>query len=119
METLTETAPTQIRMGDGTLRSEWLVRLRSGLYRQCRHRLREGDGFCALGVLADILVERGEGSWGENGGFDDGSYASDATLSASRLAQVGLTPAQAARVALINDGGVSLDRIADLVETYV
>lgn len=121
METLTETTPTQIRMGDGTLRSEWLVRLRSGLYRQCRHRLREDDGFCALGVLADILVERGQGAWDEYRWFVDGDDDDpyEGMLPKRFFSQAGITEIQAAQIAVANDAGVNFPGIAAMIETYV
>ena len=33
----------------------WIAALRSGQYKQCRNRLKDGDGFCCLGVLCDIV----------------------------------------------------------------
>ena len=34
---------------------KWISALESGGYEQATHRLRKGDGFCCLGVLADTL----------------------------------------------------------------
>lgn len=42
---------------------EWLDALRSGTYEQTRERLRDGDGFCCLGVACDIAAQHGMGYW--------------------------------------------------------
>lgn len=47
---------------DKELKAKWVAALRSGRYEQARQAFREGDGFCCLGVLADIC-EKGE--WDE------------------------------------------------------
>lgn len=48
------------------LRDEWVRRLRSGQYKQGRSRFRSTDDtFCCLGVLADVLVDEGLGTWGD------------------------------------------------------
>lgn len=42
------------------MKREWLAALRSGKYRQTKHQLHNGVGFCCLGVLLDACVE---GDW--------------------------------------------------------
>lgn len=37
------------------LATTWVEALRSGKYQQCRSALKNDEGFCCLGVLADIL----------------------------------------------------------------
>lgn len=49
---------------DSDLKAEWIRALRSGNYSQCKHRMREGDSFSSLGVLADVLYHVGIGHWG-------------------------------------------------------
>ena len=39
---------------DPKLKRKWLAALRSGKYLQGRNRLRRGNRFCCLGVLADV-----------------------------------------------------------------
>jgi len=37
------------------IKTKWIAALRSGDYTQARHELNSGDGFCCLGVLAEVL----------------------------------------------------------------
>src|SRR3954466_11512237 len=39
---------------DANLKTKWVEALRSGEYNQCRGNLKSPDGFCCLGVLAQI-----------------------------------------------------------------
>lgn len=50
---------------EASLKAQWLTSLRGGMYKQTSSRLRDGDGFCCLGVLCDILVDDGLGVWEE------------------------------------------------------
>jgi hypothetical protein len=43
-----------------TVKAAWLAALRSGEYEQGRGRLRVGDTYCCLGVLADLYYS---GQW--------------------------------------------------------
>ena len=45
------------------IKQKWLNALRSGEYPQGRNDLRNGDGFCCLGVLCDIYVKENNKSW--------------------------------------------------------
>jgi hypothetical protein len=45
------------------IKARWLAALRSGNYRQAKYRLREGNDFCCLGVLCDILSPDIGGEW--------------------------------------------------------
>jgi hypothetical protein len=47
--------------------TSWIEALRSGEYPQTRHTLRSfGDGYCCLGVAADLEVKAGQGQWEKN-----------------------------------------------------
>ena len=53
---------------NAALKQEWLAALRSGEYAQGKHALamtKPGGAvtYCCLGVLCDLLVKRGEGTW--------------------------------------------------------
>lgn len=37
-----------------TLKTKWIEALRSGKYRQTREILKDGKGYCCLGVLCDV-----------------------------------------------------------------
>ena len=52
---------------DKELRDRWVAALRSGRYKQGKWDLRDGDKFCCLGVLADLVDPEGwEGcSWND------------------------------------------------------
>lgn len=39
---------------DPELKKRWVDALRSGKYKQCAGKLHDGEGFCCIGVLADI-----------------------------------------------------------------
>lgn len=49
------------------VKDAWIKKLLSGEYKQTRHRLRRvvdgQDCFCALGLLGEVLVEKGVCSW--------------------------------------------------------
>ena len=45
------------------IKARWLAALRSGDYRQGKYRLREGNDFCCLGVLCDVLSSDAGGEW--------------------------------------------------------
>jgi len=52
-------------------KAAWLAALRSGEYKQGRNYLRDGDGFCCLGVACDVALKQGlvPGEWDTNGVF--------------------------------------------------
>jgi hypothetical protein len=116
---------------------EWVLRLRSGKERQGRDRLRdEQDQKCCLGVLGDILVERGLARW-EN---EDGewwlyptapswrghfTYPSEIVLPGPLLEGVDLDEGSCAELAAMNDGAEfdgtpflprTFEQIADHIE---
>jgi hypothetical protein len=45
------------------IKQKWLNALRSGEYPQGRNSLRNGNGFCCLGVLCDIYSKETNKSW--------------------------------------------------------
>ena len=45
------------------IKQKWLNALRSGEYPQARKSLRNGNGFCCLGVLCDIYSKETNKSW--------------------------------------------------------
>ncbi len=51
---------------DTTIKAEWLAALRSGKYQQTKGSLRNGNRFCCLGVLCDVVNPK---NW-----RDDDSY---------------------------------------------
>lgn len=54
---------------DKKLKVKWLKALRSGRYKQTKERLRDGIGYCCLGVLCTIQGAK----WKPDPGHDDGT----------------------------------------------
>lgn len=56
------------------LKDQWISALESGEYSKTEGHLRDEDGFCALGVLADLAVQQGLGKWVDH---EDGTFYLD------------------------------------------
>jgi len=98
------------------------ARLRSGLYQQIRGKLRDRRGFCAVGVLADIAVERGLGRWHEDSGgtfwFVPAARPDImhwTSLPSYVLDELGFKVSDACRLTKANDRGFTFDDVAGLV----
>ena len=48
------------------IRELWIKALRSGKYKQTRHRLKKAGKYCCLGVLCDLAAKEGIGKWKGN-----------------------------------------------------
>ena len=48
------------------IKERWLEALRNGDYEQGKRRLKQGDNYCCLGVLCDILKDEVGGKWVNN-----------------------------------------------------
>ena len=104
------------------IKRRWIEALRSGRYEQTEGKLRDGDGFCCLGVLCDIS---GVSEWDDTGRYD----GEDHTLpdSVQRWAGLGsCSPVLGPRsgypqdVTHYNDDlGFSFEQIADLIEKHL
>ncbi len=46
------------------VKKKWLAALRSGKYRQAKKSLRNGRGYCCLGVLSDLYIKEQKTRWG-------------------------------------------------------
>jgi hypothetical protein len=113
----------------------WLDALRSDKYKQARDRLRDGDGFCCLGVLCDIVKNDVGGRWEgpeDNAQFIVGYEHATGALPAAVQELAGLKQAnpeieaimikdENAPVSLagMNDHGVSFAEIADIIEEHL
>lgn len=109
------------------IKSLWLEALRSGEYEQTERVLRSRVdynkyAYCCLGVLCDVLSEKGfvEGSWGK--GVDDNTFitlnlsCSTDDLSNEILSWLGMSVEQHDHLATSNDDGESFIKIADWIE---
>lgn len=127
---------------DSGLKQRWIEALRSGEYRQGQDRLRtEHNGaasYCCLGVLCDLLVKDGKGTWERdvagryyfqaNENRLTGIEENTSVLPASALRLTGIespnpfvtfdrkTAESRSSLAYLNDHGASFDRIAGIIE---
>ena len=110
-------------MMDKKLKAKWVKALRSGEYKQANGALRDGSGFCCLGVL---LNESERGAWdGEQYCINTGEE-SDLFLSGELegyASSLGLTTEQEVLLIQMNDGEKdyegnpqSFAQIADYIE---
>jgi hypothetical protein len=113
-----------------SIKQEWLEALRSGQYKQGKHRLQNSTGgFCCLGVLCDIASRHGVGGWrleGEDPPVYDCSASGLVDTAVGRLPRAvidwaglgGQTDPMAgeARLSTLNDCGHTFAEIADLIE---
>lgn len=107
------------------LKARWVEALRSGEYKQGKGALKGQDHcgtmrYCCLGVLAEVAGMRGirDHEWGDDTKFV-ATYrfgGSSAMLSSDHLASMRLAEPTAVRLAQMNDGGDSFDKIADKIE---
>ena len=98
----------------------WLNALRSSKYQQTQGCLHDDDGFCCLGIMADIeLVQSGEFEWDRRNGkyllhilgikwFNDDSFL-PADLMSGGLQAV---------LSEANDSGLTFPEIADALESH-
>ena len=107
------------------MKQEWINALRSGKYKQGRRKLRDGDYFCCLGVLCD-LVNKDNWIYSPEYGLplswidETKTYESEELPIAlgERLftAKRGSVNAVFFILAERNDFGCSFEEIADLIE---
>ena len=95
---------------------KWIAALRSGEYKQCRSYLFDGEGYCCLGVAAEIA------------GHDLELGPKDYTLLyddvfekvPDEIKDTGLVKNKfAAELTKMNDNGKTFDEIADWIEKNV
>jgi hypothetical protein len=112
---------------------DWIDRMRSGGDEQAQAELRTGDALCALGVLADIHPDlqwywdpRMQDALGHEGAWWVQDKAANepethrayhnTSLPATFLERLGISPGLCREVSMASDGGMTLPRVADLVE---
>lgn len=126
------------------LRNEWVRRLRSGDWAQAQGRLTDGiGGYCCLGVLCEIGVERGRVEHApvslsyRTGDYNDATEVLIPSVWAEEIGMVFDLPehpdvvvdgllfdswddydAQGA-LASLNDSGADFDQIADVIERII
>jgi hypothetical protein len=103
---------------DAKLKANWIEALRSGKYQQARKYLRQGNGFCCLGVACDLIDSSEWGDETSTGAYYYGPSDYDALTvwSGDIEARYGLTPKQSEVLWRMNDEGNSFAEIADYIE---
>lgn len=92
------------------VRDLWTLALRGGAYRQGKYRLREGDEYCCLGVLCDLVDPHG---WSANF-HEHRERVSHPNADVCKAA--GLTERMMVYLAGLNDVvGCSFQEIADVI----
>ena len=105
---------------DQELKQRWLEALRSGEYLQGTDRLRNGNTFCCLGVLCDIVDPNG---WASPNEMGDRMYVNTEDLTNCEFEvpktladKIKLKNEHQVYLSNINDHGSSFEEIADWIE---
>ena len=108
-----------------TNKKRWVKALRSGEYTQAENQLclvdsDRSESFCCLGVAYDVLYD---GDWELDGNSYGIRFDSDGessiewrTLPQVILDKIGLTHEDEAKLAEMNDEGMTFEQIADYIE---
>jgi hypothetical protein len=111
---------------DIAIRNAWVADLRSGHFVQTQGNLKDGKGFCCLGVLASRYADSWVGPEDDRmvpvrnnvclaeGGLDQQNRSGK--LSSQFLAEMELSPMQAATLMSANDCHCSFSQVADIIE---
>lgn len=121
---------------DPEIKTEWIKRLKSGDYVQGQERLKRTMEFkgqpecsyCCLGVLCDILQDKGLGEWnGDEFALDreifksnydyETDYTLEGELSSAALVFVGMNNHEQQALISMNDSeGKDFDAIAEVIQ---
>lgn len=113
---------------DKKVKVKWLKALRSGKYRQARHKLYDGKGYCCLGVLCRVVGAKSSGidMYGDRNFWwspkDSVENVSPAELPQSLRRELKITPSQMTKLIALNDGddyglgACTFKQIADHIE---
>ena len=102
---------------DPTWKEKWVNALLSDEYEQGQYTLhtysayRDGDSYCCLGVLADLLVKEDQADW------DSEELDGKDILPTRILKKVGITPSTQSKLAKMNDDeGLDFPAISDFIK---
>jgi hypothetical protein len=134
---------------DAKLKRRWIEALNSGDYSQTQDHLKDGDGYCCLGVLCDIVAENDENIIPLDVGFEfvnvplsdfpfdeeaqefcgDDGYGTTYDHVGQRVEAQAMPPIHLAKrlgiidfmdkVAGMNDGGDTFEEIADWIDDNI
>lgn len=100
------------------LKAGWIKALRSGHYKQEQGLLKSEEGFCCLGVLADICGCQWEADSDQGILFNENvRHMNDSYLSWYAARRLGISRHEQKNLAEMNDQGASFDMIADKIES--
>lgn len=99
-------------------KKKWLAALRSGEYKQGKNKLRDGDRFCCIGVLCDIVDDS---HWMPNEGNGGFSYRGRISFLDDGVRRVvRLRPSAVSHLMDMNDKrGKDFYQIANWIEEYL
>jgi hypothetical protein len=107
---------------DQQVKKLWLEALRSGEYMQTTGELRNGAGFCCLGVLCDLHAKQtGKGHWKDDAYFS--ASAGDSGVPVDAVRDWAGLPTNEGHIwddkhclSELNDAGADFDLIAAIIE---
>lgn len=113
-----------------SLKDEWIIALRSNKYDQTTSHLRDAYGYCCLGVACDIGTKKGIGKWVGGRYYELSGDWYDINLppvlcEAFNVDMCGTLPfmsrGECTPETLIglNDGGLTFEEIADVIEHFL
>ena len=89
------------------LQREWVEALRSGKYKQETGALHIAGGYCCLGVLCEVLTEKGKlsrsGNWYELDTQEEGTLTMESSLAYPLLKMIGIDAELESRLIAMND----------------
>jgi len=95
------------------IKDKWITALRSGQYKQGKHRLRDNDKFCCLGVLCDVVDKT---KW-EDTEFGIGYMGETHVMPENLAKSVNLSHIDCSFLAGLNDyKEYTFDQIADYIQ---
>lgn len=114
------------------VKDKWVVALKSGEYKQGKYFLNGATGYCCLGVLCDLAVKEGIGTWEDHERVGAKSYVSGESIntyaltpevmewagldSPTPLVTIKKSDKVAVPISIANDSTVSFTRIAKIIE---
>ena len=118
-------------MTNKELRQAWIRALRSGDYKQGHDYLKNGDDYCCLGVLCDVITKNPSVGPGAVAGSVSALFHCERTLPLDVCDVLGVTPNPDTGIegrgihdgnlslANLNDSGFTFDEIADIIDSHI
>jgi hypothetical protein len=103
------------------LKADWIAALRSGNYKQAKHALTNGEGFCCLGVLCEVeTLDKKFQADGEFWSYVFEGEEYEENIEGGFQNEVGLSNDQIDQLVIMNDTyDKNFNEIADWIEENV